>query len=60
MWTNQDPYHRKPVQFRVQSAADFYQQLRDYHRADAAAEDQIETDCVDLARSMLNRIGVRC
>lgn len=54
---NQEPYHNITYTFHVQSVEDFHRQLQQYadvHEPETPVED------TDLARSMLESIGVRC
>lgn len=44
--------------FHIQSAEDFYNQLRVYHTLDLAVEQELETDDLTLAQEMLKGIGV--
>lgn len=44
--------------FHIQSAEDFYNQLRAYHTLDLAIEQELETDDLTLAQKMLRGIGV--
>lgn len=60
MLPDQEPYGKKNYTFHIQSAEDFYNQLREQHRQDAAREEAIDVSDLSLARSMLASIGVEC
>ena len=54
---NDEPYRNITYTFHVQSVEDFHRQLQQYadvHEPETPVED------TDLARSMLESIGVRC
>lgn len=44
--------------FHIQSAEDFYNQLRAFHREDYAREQEIDVDNLELAQDILRSIGV--
>lgn len=53
----QKPYNIEYT-FNIQSAEDFYNQLRAFHREDYAREQEIDVDNLELAQSMLKGIGI--
>jgi hypothetical protein len=53
----QKPYNIEYT-FHIQSAEDFYNQLRAFHREDYAREQEIDVDNLELAQSMLKGIGI--
>ena len=44
--------------FSVQSAEDFYKQLREFEKADQSQESMVDLSDLSLAKSMLKSIGV--
>lgn len=44
--------------FYIQSAENFYNQLRQFHKEDVEQEQQIDVDTLELAQTMLRGIGV--
>lgn len=46
--------------FYVQSAEDFYAQLREFERQHYLTELEVDTENLELAQNMLASIGIQC
>lgn len=50
--------HNINYTFHIQSAEDFYNQLRAFHIEDYSLEQKIDLDDLSLAQEMLRNIGI--
>lgn len=55
---NENPYGKQTWIFHVQSAEDFYNQLRAAHLEDLNSENEIDLEDLTLAKTMLKNIGI--